>query len=100
VCSSETEEDFEFIFRTLKNHTPHLTPKVLIAEGADAITNGLRKVFEGNFARVICNFHVKKNLKEFLRSDILHDISFLELASSEYEFNLALGFFLKKWKEH
>jgi len=50
----------------------HSTPlvwvdsRVLVADGAEAITNGFRNVFWEEFVRVYCWFHVMKKLKEAL----------------------------------
>lgn len=105
VCSTETEEDFEFIFRTLKSNTKNLNPKVLIADCAEAITNGFTNAFGSGFARVHCWFHVMDKLRKKLdvtvdaktKAELLEDIRVMQVSSTECEFKSASALFLKKW---
>jgi len=108
VCSTETEKDFEFIFKTLKSHTLNLNPSVLIADCAEAITNGFIAAFGNNFTRVHCWFHVMKKLKEKLsvtvdaetKQQILSDIRIIQVSSTKSEFQTACSLFLKKWAKN
>jgi len=105
VSSNEAKEDFEFIFRTLKETSAQLVPKVLVADGAEAITNGFRNIFGNDFVRVYCYFHVKKQVKDKLRkikdepkkSEIMEDISARQLANTYRELKSASSLFVKKW---
>ena len=40
VANSETSEDFEFVYSSLKKFDPSFQANFLVADGADAITNG------------------------------------------------------------
>jgi len=71
VCTNETHEDYEFIFKSLieildKLYQYEYKPNVLIADGAEAITNGFKQAFEyesiNDFHRVMCWAHVHRNV--------------------------------------
>jgi len=40
VCDSEDSDDFEFVFSSIKTFDPDYKPDFLVADCADAITNG------------------------------------------------------------
>ena len=103
----ETEKDFSFMFQLLKENTDH-HPSILIADCSEAITNAFRSAFGDDFTRVFCSFHVLKNVDKFLkpskfagiRSDIRNDISFMQLCSSEEEFEAWKKLWIKKWEKN
>jgi hypothetical protein len=64
MCEKNT--DFEFLFQSLKDTVEiidgySINPTVLIADGAEAIHNGLSKVFT-LLRRIMCWAHVKRNV--------------------------------------
>ncbi|OXA39961.1 Glycerol-3-phosphate dehydrogenase [NAD(P)+] [Folsomia candida] len=107
ITSGETVEDFSSVFQVLKGYDENFEPEVLVADCAEAITNAFQTVFRVEFKRVYCWFHVKQNVKKFLKSSkipesqkkgISFDIDCLQLADNEEEFNIAKKLFIKKWK--
>ena len=67
ICRNETHAEYEYICRALKKTLADLfnheyRPDILIADGADAITNGFKQAFEYNskseFMRVMCWAHM------------------------------------------
>ncbi|GBN13390.1 hypothetical protein AVEN_13845-1 [Araneus ventricosus] len=72
VCSNETESDFAFIFNCVKDscykiNETEWNPKLLLADASSAITNGFKAVFGFPFRRLMCYFHVVKNIDGKLR---------------------------------
>jgi len=69
VTTAETTEDFEFIFKSLKvaYHSEYpeeaYCPSVLVADGAEAITNAAICEFGIDFTRV-CWAHVIRNVDD------------------------------------
>ncbi|RNA30608.1 hypothetical protein BpHYR1_027621 [Brachionus plicatilis] len=62
IAKGETEEDYEFIFKALKDSVNRLfyheiNATILLADGAPAIHNGFKKVFNLE-KRIMCWFHV------------------------------------------
>jgi transposase-like protein len=78
----------------------------LVADCAEAITNGCDVVFEG-VIRVHCWAHVIRNIDKKLRmvadkkvgEDLRQDICSLQYAKSEEEFDKASSLWLKKWSK-
>ena len=54
VTKVESTKDFEFIFRVLHNFVPEWSPNILLADGADAITQAFTLVFGEPKVRLIC----------------------------------------------
>lgn len=86
------------MFRFLKEGVnKNYMPNILLADCAEAITNGFRMAYSEEFKRSQCLFHVKKNLKKNFPSkipvddmkNIFEDIDFLQLAVNEDEFEVA-----------
>jgi MULE transposase domain len=109
VTSNEQAADFQFLFQSIKLGVSEIlndqmNPKYVIADAAQAISNGFLACFEN--ARVImCWAHAKKNIdaktkklcpKEKLK-EISDDISKLNLAKSDEAFDKASTLFLLKW---
>ena len=42
TCDSEDTEDFSFVLNSIKLFDPSITPEFLLADGAEAITNGFK----------------------------------------------------------
>ncbi|CAF0857349.1 unnamed protein product [Rotaria sordida] len=113
VCSNEKEKDFEFIFSCICDGLRNLNLQmneqelVLIADGAEAISNAFSKVFGTDHNIVMCWFHMRKcvekklNLVEdkALHNEIMNDIETLQLSKNKKTFNIATRLFLKKWEK-
>jgi len=54
VTKGESTKDLEFIFRALHNFVPEWSPNILLADGADAITQAFTLVFGEPKVRLIC----------------------------------------------
>lgn len=105
--------DFDFIFSSLKNslkriHNYDYKPSILIADGAEAITNGFKKAFGYNsideFTRIMCWAHVVKAIEKRLngideKDDIFSDILNLQQSHCPDLFNHLVKLFFEKWNE-
>jgi hypothetical protein len=118
VCTSEKEQDYQFMFECLHvgleaTNQPPLQRDgsiALIADAADAITNGFKAVFakSGDFLRVMCWFHVRKAVEnrlailadKALQDRILTDIKVLQLALSPKQFTVASRLFIMKYSHN
>ncbi len=77
----------------------------MVADCAEAITNGCNAVFGEHVTRVHCWYHVITNVRKKLatlkvpsqQAELEADISTLQLAKSQDEFDAAKTLFLKKW---
>ncbi|XP_077289789.1 uncharacterized protein LOC143913700 [Arctopsyche grandis] len=109
VCSNETESDFAFIFSSIKEsyfkiYNTECNPKILLADASSAITDGFKAVFGLSFRRLMCYFHVAKNIDSELRGmkdkdEIRSDIECLHLCPNDETFNIVTELFLKKWND-
>ena len=115
VCSTEREHDYQFIFNSVligldRLQLPRLNSIGLLADGADAITNGFRSTFfpfGGEFRRGMCWYHAKAAMEKEIdklsdsstRAEITQDISILQAATSESLFNAAVKLFMAKWNK-
>ncbi|OXA42198.1 hypothetical protein Fcan01_23227 [Folsomia candida] len=106
VSTGETEQDYGNIFRILASSCgTKYEPKVLIADSAEAITNGFESVFGSNFVRVYCWYHVSAKIKDRLkqiecpetRRELKSDIDLLQLAEDKLDFDAAVHLFRQKW---
>ena len=70
VCSNEKEKDFAFIFNCIRDGLRKLNLQmneqelVLIADGAEAISNAFTKVFGTDHNIVMCWFHMRKRVEK------------------------------------
>jgi hypothetical protein len=113
LCSGETGEDYAFIFSSVKliidkiffNNISTYYSTILIADGAEAITNGFITAFLVCVIRIMCWAHVVRavdkrlnvtGIKEF--KDVLVDIYSLQLSFSPVYFVYASNLFLNKWR--
>lgn len=104
ICNGETAEDFAFIFCTLHTFNPEWKPVILLADGAEAITRGFEEVFGPPQVRLMCYFHVLKNVEKYLKVirgstsvALKHDITTLQACQDETSFQKAAVLFFKKW---
>ena len=63
VCKSESAADFEFIFDCLHTYDWEWKPRILLAEGAEAITAGFCAIFGMPEVRVMCLYHAIANVE-------------------------------------
>ena len=105
---NETAEDFEFIFKSLRDvvrrvHNIEIAPTTFLADASDAITNGFASVFNLE-RRIMCHVHVERNLDKHmasfersLRDSIKQDFKSLQLASTPEIFAKAISLFNEKY---
>jgi len=111
VCNNEESDDFQFIFRTLKEavqkiYNFKLIPKVLVADASHSISNGFKRVFSDEVVIRMCWAHMRKAVKTKAETlsqkenvnKILTDIDSMQISKDENTFLLAYKLFLKKWK--
>ena len=120
VCTNENEHDYQFIFESVqvglqRASLPITRDVALLADAADAITNGFKSVFypdTHHFKRGMCWFHMEKGtrhnatdkikldrlLKAPLIDSIMKDVTSLQLAPLDCIFEKAAALFLAKWK--
>lgn len=108
-CSGETAEDYAFFFESIRramteyfNHD--FAPKIMIADGADAIRNAFYQVFQTAQIDIMCYAHVIRNIRKRLtkkshRTLILDDIREIQLAANRNTFDLMTKLFCEKWKD-
>lgn len=107
ITKNETEDDFTFIFKTVRNLSFQLfqydyTPTELIADAAEAITNGFENVFELN-KRITCWAHVERKIKECTNGIPEQDLikaDFYDLQSNvqEKHFDVVMQLLENKWR--
>jgi hypothetical protein len=108
LVSNETHVAYGFIFSTIKQLIKEVCtfdykPTNLIADGADAISNGFQEAFGPKFKRGMCWFHVMKNVKDHLDEShpdyekILEDLSTVQYSRNEECFKLGFKLFKSKW---
>ena len=111
ICTRETGDDFEFVFKSLKDallklYQYNYKPTSLIADGADAITNGFMAAFGykkvDDFVRVMCWPHVQraceKQAPTTYRDDLMADIGILQTSYSHELFASNYQLFKDKWE--
>ena len=67
LCNAESKADFAFMFWSLENFNERWKPRLLLADGAEAITAGFVDVFGVPQVRLQCYYHVLHNLEKFLK---------------------------------
>ena len=113
ICSHESAIDYEFIFASVRRVIAKLfdtdyRPAILMADGADAITNGFMSAFEytsiGQFVRLMCWAHVLRafdkkalSISEPYQAEIREDIESLQISPTVEFFELAYKLFVDKW---
>ncbi|RMZ99193.1 hypothetical protein BpHYR1_051645, partial [Brachionus plicatilis] len=117
ICSNETHEEFCFIFSSLKKGLLAIfnfeyKPDTLIADGAEAITNGFMECYGyssvNEFNRVMCWFHMKKKVEQELKKNfgdeslikkIEADVDKMHYAFDSNIFFICVKLFMLKWKK-
>ena len=111
MCCNETEDAFKFIFKSIKDCVQEIyqydyQPTILVADAAEAITNGFTSVFLELLFRVMCWFQMKKafgdhetftSINQPHKENIRQDICTLQLCESKDIFDAAYQLFKKKW---
>ncbi len=111
VVSKERHFDFKFIFNALQKGRELVgLPKLsydlpLMADAADAITNGFREAGFKSGVRGMCWFHVVKNCKKHLSmikeknvaAELKFDINKLQASKCYDEFKSGSVLFVEKW---
>ena len=110
ICMNETEEDFRFIFSSVKKASADICninyePTKLIADGSPAITNGFTSVFQHLSHRIMCWAHLIRNVDKHLnlisthkaRAEIRVDIERIQLSLNQEIFERAIELFNEKW---
>ena len=110
VCTNEENEDFTFIFNTLKVSIQVLlniiyNPTILMADAAACITIASTSVFGSNFTRLTCYCHVERASARRLngnddKDNIILDLQIILLAFSKPLFNLMIELFKSKWSKY
>jgi hypothetical protein len=115
ICTQETENEFEFAFNAIKDFLLkifeyHYRPKILVADGAEAITNGFLKAFNyasiAEFIRIMCWAHVDRAYKpklskiknEKIQEEIIADLNKIQESCCEEVFQNSMTLFNYKWR--
>ena len=109
VTKYEREEDFKFFFESIKSlhnslYGTEYEPTALVADNADAISNGFKAAFPSATKRVNCWAHVIRNIDKHLkvvdqeeRAKMRKDILDIQLQTNEARFFKAFDLFVEKW---
>ena len=105
-------DDLTFIFSILKDsigkiHSQIYQPTILIADGAEQITNAFSKVFGPNFVRVMCWANVEREIETRLKfvnntsiaEEILSDINHIRLSYCADIFKFLTFLYFQKWSQ-
>lgn len=113
AASSETEEDFAFLFKSLKDGIEKhfqlvYEPHVLIADAAPAISNAFRNIFADspNLLVIMCFMHVMHNIEKYkfgdtskmVKDEIKNDVRSLHAAPSKQAYCKAQKLFIAKYE--
>lgn len=105
VCKGESTEDFTFIFRALQTYKPAWHPSFLLGDACEAITAAFVQVFGVPTVRIMCFFHVRKNIEPYYRAlpkvkraELQRDVQALQTSQDADTFSVAVPLFLRKWK--
>lgn len=108
VCTSETGDDYAFIFNAIEKGVD-LKPTILMSDAAAAIHNGFKKFFGANSKVLMCNAHTRRNvvskLPAYIKSPeiqakFLFDYDKLQLSKSDEIFDVAANLFMEKWSKN
>lgn len=108
--TNETTSDYEFVFESFRNaveqyYEVKFEPKILIADGADAIRNAFYNTFPSAELDVMCFAHVIRNIRKrpfankLNKQLILDDIRKAQLAPNRNAFVMMTQLICKKWSE-
>jgi hypothetical protein len=77
LCCGETSNDFKFVFNAFKKYNTDYNPNLLIADNAEAITNGFKSIFNSDrMKRFNCWAHVIRKVRE--KSNMIESKSIIE----------------------
>lgn len=109
LSSNDTSAAYEFLFESIEKEIQLLygasllpTVKFVVADASKAIAKAVQRFF-ANAKKIVCWFHVKKNINKFKCNDpnaldeIVKDIDCLQLCSDERSFQTGCKLFEKKW---
>lgn len=113
VCTSETAQDFQFLFAAVKKGVHSLfninfVPKALICDAVHSIHNAFKEEFGDERVIIMCWAHMRRKIVEKTRTHIhdkqhqirvTNDIDKLQLSSSNQVFDQAAKLFVLKWKD-
>ncbi|CAF0869309.1 unnamed protein product [Brachionus calyciflorus] len=68
VTTREAEDDYTFVFDSIKKKIPNYNPTYLLADGADQITNSFQNVFRKKFTRIMCWAHAQRRFETWINS--------------------------------
>jgi hypothetical protein len=110
VSTSQTEEDFTFIFQTIKNRVldifkVQMDPQIILCNIDKTISNAFLSVFGANVVVLTSWIHIretiKRNIKRYfveeLQKEALDDVNRLQLSSSPEALENASQLFLQKY---
>jgi hypothetical protein len=106
VCTREAAADFTFLFRAVHAYNIKWHPTIFLADASDAITAGFVEVFGEPKLRLMCFFHVVKNIEKYFKSitkgghnsELRGDLSALQSAKNSATFRKASDLLLQKWE--
>jgi hypothetical protein len=106
ITMHEASEDFQFFFAAISKHRSLFKPAVLIADAAQAITNGFKAVWPIE-DRITCWAHairaIRKMLKSLIKEDDIRDqiqldvLNFVKFVSKD-TFTVAAQLMIKNWR--
>lgn len=107
-CTHETTADYEFVFKAIRNaikvyYEQEFEPKILIADGADAIRNAFYNACPSAEIDIMCFAHVIRNIRKRSFSSksnkqlVLDDIRKIQLAANKSTFSMMTALFCQKW---
>jgi hypothetical protein len=109
LCYGETSSDYEFCFKACMKLNKDYQPSVLIADNAEAITNGFIAAYGTNeFKRVNCWAHVHRKIRERsssiankdLREKVIKQIECLQLSPTPEIFEKASELLIEMYSQN
>lgn len=112
ICSSESTDDYAFLFNALKHGIALVTEQrlrliALVSDAAPAIENGFQRAFDDDtIVHINCFAHLMRNVEKRKLKDpmnkekIKNDIRQLQKSSNQHVFNVGSELFINKWSEH
>lgn len=107
-CTNETTADYEFVFEAVRDaiescYEEIFEPKILIADGADAIRNSFYNTFPSAEIDIMCFAHVIRNVRKRAfntktnKQLVLDDIRKIQLAANKNTFLMMTNLMCEKW---
>lgn len=112
VCVCEKQEDFEFVFNSVKKCARELlqcdvTPTTIVCDAAHAISNAFKTEFGAESTVIMCWAHMLRKVKQKLKTLIkekelfdmvIKDIVSMQVISSPSNFEIARSLFKNKYE--